>query len=296
MRTLEHIVEQKEAGLRIQLVLKRNFGLSEKQIRRLKFLNNGITVNGLRCRTDYTVSSGDYVRVTFSDQNRKKSSVVPISRPLHILYEDEDLLILDKAAGEICHPSHGHHMDTLSNQVAAYLSEIDSQYTLARCIGRLDKDTSGGLVFAKNQFSARELALQKEAGSFYKEYLALVNGSFSADNMTGEICLPISRDPDSLMKMQVSSNGKEARTVYHVLCSDRNCSLVCCRIFTGRTHQIRVHMAAIGHPLVGDPLYGKDRCISSTRTALHAWKIHFRQPVSGLPVIVESFHSQTMFC
>lgn len=294
MRTLEYQAIEQDDGIRLELILKRRLGLSARQIRQLKFLSDGITVNGNRERIVYSVRSGDRIRVTFSEQNRNLQELPFLEKPLHILYEDEDLLVVDKKAGEVCHPAHGHYQDTLANQAAAYLAGCGSEKAPIRCIGRLDKDTSGTLLFAKNRLAAERLARQKEEGVFRKEYLALVNGIFPVSNRSGEICLPLAPLPGSLMKMQVSGNGKRALTRYEVLCSDRHCSLVLCRIETGRTHQIRVHMAAIGHPLVGDPLYGNDTHVSSTRTALHAWRLYLKQPVTGEELMIESFR-ENMF-
>lgn len=294
MRTLEYQAIEQDDGIRLELILKRRLGLSARQIRQLKFLSDGITVNGQKQRIDYSVHSSDRIRVTFSEQNRNVQELPFLEKPLHILYEDEDLLVVDKKAGEVCHPAHGHYQDTLANQAAAYLAGCGSEKAPIRCIGRLDKDTSGTLLFAKNRLAAERLARQKEEGVFRKEYLALVNGIFPVSNRSGEICLPLAPLPGSLMKMQVSGNGKRALTRYEVLCSDRHCSLVLCRIETGRTHQIRVHMAAIGHPLVGDPLYGNDTHVSSTRTALHAWRLYLKQPVTGEELMIESFR-ENMF-
>lgn len=294
MRTLEYQAIEQDDGIRLELILKRRLGLSVRQIRQLKFLSDGITVNGQKQRIVYSVHSGDRIRVTFFEQNRNVQELPFLEKPLHILYEDEDLLVVDKKAGEVCHPAHGHYQDTLANQAAAYLAGCGSEKAPIRCIGRLDKDTSGTLLFAKNRLAAERLARQKEEGVFRKEYLALVNGIFPVSNRSGEICLPLAPLPGSLMKMQVSGNGKRALTRYEVLCSDRHCSLVLCRIETGRTHQIRVHMAAIGHPLVGDPLYGNDTHISSTRTALHAWRLYLKQPVTGEELMIESFR-ENMF-
>lgn len=294
MRTLEYQAIEQDDGVRLELILKRRLGLSVRQIRQLKFLSDGITVNGQKQRIVYSVHSGDRIRVTFSEQNRNVQELPFLEKPLHILYEDEDLLVVDKKAGEVCHPAHGHYQDTLANQAAAYLAGCGSEKAPIRCIGRLDKDTSGTLLFAKNRLAAERLARQKEEGVFRKEYLALVNGIFPVSNHSGEICLPLAPLPGSLMKMQVSGNGKRALTRYEVLCSDRHCSLVLCRIETGRTHQIRVHMAAIGHPLVGDPLYGNDTHVSSTRTALHAWRLYLKQPVTGEELMIESFR-ENMF-
>ena len=294
MRTLEYQAIEQDDGIRLELILKRRLGLSARQIRQLKFLSDGITVNGNRERIVYSVRSGDRIRVTFSEQNRNVQELPFLEKPLHILYEDEDLLAVDKQAGEVCHPAHGHYQDTLANQAAAYLAGHGAEKAPVRCIGRLDKDTSGTLLFAKNRLAAERLARQKEDGVFRKEYLALVNGLFSSSERSGEICLPIAPLPGSLMKMQVADNGKRALTRYEVLCSDRHCSLVLCRIETGRTHQIRVHMAAIGHPLLGDPLYGNDTYVSSTRTALHAWRLYLKQPVTGEELMMESFR-ENMF-
>lgn len=294
MRTLEYQAIEQDDGIRLELILKRRLGLSARQIRQLKFLSDGITVNGNRERIVYSVRSGDRIRVTFSEQNRNVQELPFLEKPLHILYEDEDLLVVDKKAGEVCHPAHGHYQDTLANQAAAYLAGHGAEKAPVRCIGRLDKDTSGTLLFAKNRLAAKRLARQKEDGVFRKEYLALVNGLFSSSERSGEICLPIAPLPGSLMKMQVADNGKRALTRYEVLCSDRHCSLVLCRIETGRTHQIRVHMAAIGHPLLGDPLYGNDTYVSSTRTALHAWRLYLKQPVTGEELMMESFR-ENMF-
>lgn len=294
MRTLEYQAIEQDDGIRLELILKRRLGLSARQIRQLKFLSDGITVNGNRERIVYSVRSGDRIRVTFSEQNRNVQELSFLEKPLHILYEDEDLLVVDKKAGEVCHPAHGHYQDTLANQTAAYLAGRGAEKAPVRCIGRLDKDTSGTLLFAKNRLAAERLARQKEEGVFRKEYLALVNGLFSSSERSGEICLPIAPLPGSLMKMQVADNGKRALTRYEVLCSDRHCSLVLCRIETGRTHQIRVHMAAIGHPLLGDPLYGNDTYVSSTRTALHAWRLYLKQPVTGEELMMESFR-ENMF-
>lgn len=294
MRTLEYQAIEQDDGIRLELILKRRLGLSARQIRQLKFLSDGITVNGNRERIVYSVRSGDRIRVTFSEQNRNVQELPFLEKPLHILYEDEDLLAVDKKAGEVCHPAHGHYQDTLANQAAAYLAGHGAEKAPVRCIGRLDKDTSGTLLFAKNRLAAERLARQKEEGVFRKEYLALVNGLFSSSERSGEICLPIAPLPGSLMKMQVADNGNRALTRYEVLCSDRHCSLVLCRIETGRTHQIRVHMAAIGHPLLGDPLYGNDTYVSSTRTALHAWRLYLKQPVTGEELMMESFR-ENMF-
>ena len=289
MRILEYCADRADEGIRLELILKRRLQLTDRQIRQLKYLPMGITVNSMQQRTTYCVCRGDRIRIAFSDRKRRVGHLLPAEKALRILYEDEDLLVIDKMAGEICHPAHGHYQDTLANQVAAYLEKKDEDPALIRCIGRLDKDTSGTLLFAKNQLAAGRLAVQREEGIFYKEYLALANGVFAPEAYRGEIRLPIGPVPGSLMKMQTTPEGKPAVTNYQVLCSDGRCSLILCRIRTGRTHQIRVHMAAVGHPLLGDSIYGNDTAVSSSRTALHAWRLSLRQPVTGEELSIESF-------
>lgn len=173
MRILEYCADRADEGIRLELVLKRRLQLTDRQIRQLKYLPMGITVNNMQQRTTYCVRCGDRIRIAFSDRKRRVGHLLPAEKALRILYEDEDLLVIDKMAGEICHPAHGHYQDTLANQVAAYLEKKDEDPALVRCIGRLDKDTSGTLLFAKNQLAAGRLAVQREEGILYKEYLAL---------------------------------------------------------------------------------------------------------------------------
>ena len=199
MRILEYCADRADEGIRLELVLKRRLQLTDRQIRQLKYLPMGITVNNMQQRTTYCVRCGDRIRIAFSDRKRRVGHLLPAEKALRILYEDEDLLVIDKMAGEICHPAHGHYQDTLANQVAAYLEKKDEDPALIRCIGRLDKDTSGTLLFAKNQLAAGRLAVQREEGILYKEYLALANGVFAPEAYRGEIRLPIGPVPGSLM-------------------------------------------------------------------------------------------------
>ncbi len=209
---------------------------------------------------------------------------------LEILYEDQDILAVNKPAGIVTHPSGSHYNDSLSNQVAAYF-RAKGEPTKVRSIGRLDKETSGILLFARNQTSAARLQRQRELGLSEKTYLAVVSGSMPADP-AGEfhrISIPLAPDPDNRLKMVISTDGtlpesKPAETFYSVLKSTGpdsriSASLVMLRLKTGRTHQIRVHMASIGHPLLGDSLYHlSDTSDYFSRAALHAWKLKFQPP------------------
>ena len=209
---------------------------------------------------------------------------------LAIIYEDQDILAINKPAGIVTHPSGSHYSDSLANQVASYFRS-KGEPTKVRSIGRLDKETSGILLFAKNQTAAARLQNQREEGISEKTYLAAVSGFMPVDEYGSfhRISIPLAPDPDNRLKMVVSTDGtlpgsKHAETLYSVLKSTgpdaaAPASLVMLRLKTGRTHQIRVHMASLGHPLLGDSLY----CLSDmsnhfSRAALHAWKLKFQLP------------------
>ena len=209
---------------------------------------------------------------------------------LEILYEDQDILAVNKPAGLVTHPSRSHYSDSLSNQVAAYFRSKDEP-TKVRSIGRLDKETSGILLFARNQTAAARLQKQRENGISEKTYLAAVSGSMleDTDGTFHAITTPLAPDPDNRLKMVISPGSslpgsKPAVTLYSVLKSTApgsriSASLVMLRLKTGRTHQIRVHMASLGHPLLGDSLYHlSDTTNLFSRAALHAWKLKFHPP------------------
>lgn len=209
---------------------------------------------------------------------------------LEILYEDQDILAVNKPAGLVTHPSGSHYSNSLSNQVAAYFRSKDEP-TKVRSIGRLDKETSGILLFARNQTAAARLQKQRENGISEKTYLAAVSGSMleDTDGTFHAITTPLAPDPDNRLKMVISPGSslpgsKPAVTLYSVLKSTApgsriSASLVMLRLKTGRTHQIRVHMASLGHPLLGDSLYHlSDTTNLFSRAALHAWKLKFHPP------------------
>ena len=311
--------------------LRTQAGLTKKQISQAKFRPGGIRKNGQQCRVTETAYPGDQIMVcletddvdsvqlesaTFTvNSDRHKSCFQPstdstlCSYPnsdacclsassshlfpaMEILYEDQDILAINKPAGIVTHPSGSHYSDSLSNQIAAYFRS-KGEPTKVRSIGRLDKETSGILLFAKNQTAAARLQHQRKEGISEKTYLATVSGSMPVDENGAfhRISVPLAPDPDNRLKMVVSIDGslpgsKHAETLYSVLKSTdpdtaAPASLVMLRLKTGRTHQIRVHMASLGHPLLGDSLY----CLSDisnpfSRAALHAWKLKFQLPFS----------------
>ena len=283
-----HVAEE-AAGQSVERFLRIGLGLSRKQISRLKFREEGIRLNGLRQRVTQTLHTGDLLEVRLETGGEKAGKVEACSGigKLKILYEDRDLLAVEKPAGMVCHPSHGHWRDTLSNLAAAYLREQGTG-GMIRLLGRLDKDTSGILLFAKNREAAGILARQRGDGNLEKTYLALAEGC--PEPAEGTVDAPIQRIPGELMKMQVSPKGKAARTHYRVLRvggkKGRKKALLQLKLEQGRTHQIRVHMAYLGCPLEGDPLYGTDP--RGKGALLHAWKLRFAQPFTGQKIVLET--------
>ncbi len=314
-------VAPQNAGEMLGSYLKRVCGFTRAQIRSMKFRPDGIVVNGRRARVNTILCAGDELELCLETEERtsdfagsqgnvgsRKNADSPgkaglpgnagsqgnvgsqrgaASAQLRILYEDEDLIAVWKKAGQVTHPAHGHYSDTLSNLLHTYFEE-KGEKNVIRSIGRLDKDTSGIVVFAKNQVAAQRLWQQKKQGIFRKEYLALCEGSF-LDGAWRKIDAPIAPAPGELMKMCVSAEGKPAVTYYQVMEQYETCALLRVRIATGRTHQIRVHMASIGHPLVGDALYGGGaaggipaNCFAEASGArLCAWRAWLRQPFTG---------------
>jgi 23S rRNA pseudouridine1911/1915/1917 synthase len=194
------------------------------------------------------------------------------------MYEDEDLICLNKPAGIVVHPSHGHFSDSLANYLAFHYEQTGDPHEI-RTIGRLDKDTSGLIFYGKSRTVCAHMMEQADRGEREKFYLALAEGVFQSE--TGTIDEPISREFDDQIKRVVREGGDRAVTHYRVVRQYKDYALVRVTIDTGRTHQIRVHMAHIGHPLLGDPLYGRGETGELKRAALHAERVVFRQPFSG---------------
>lgn len=280
-------------------VLRAQGHLTKKQISRAKFLPDGIQKNGIRCRITEFVLPGDEIQVCLETAETASEQLVSGDfSSLEILYEDQDILAVNKPAGMLTHPSGAHYADTLSNLIATYFQNKKASVRV-RPIGRLDKETSGIILFAKNQVAAQRLQAQREEHVFRKEYLAVVAGYLPEDpaDLWHTISFPVKKVSDHPLRMQAvpapddncstDASLLPAVTHYCTLYSAANWSLVSLRLDTGRTHQIRVHMKALGHPLLGDTLYYEQKLDnfsvqpSFARTALHAWKVYFRQPFEG---------------
>lgn len=286
-KNLTFHIHKDEENQSVHQFLREHLGFSKSQIRSLKFRENGITVNNNRCRINYMLTNGDILKLILEEKT-SASRIVPLFKPISILYEDEDVLVVNKPAGILVHPVGGHYEDTLSNMVSAYYQKQNQDITI-RPVGRLDKDTSGAVMFAKNKIAAARFSQKNCNSGFEKEYLAIVSGI--PGNPKDEICSPLDRCPGKPLKMQVDSNGKTAFTSYKIEKVFSSSSLLRVKIATGRTHQIRVHMASIGHPLLGDRLYGTEKSLALkgfSRTALHAACVQFKQPFSRQTIQIEA--------
>jgi 23S rRNA pseudouridine1911/1915/1917 synthase len=255
---------------------------TKAQIRSMKFRENGLRLNGERVRVTQLLRTGDTLEIGLEEPDTDSGHLEPEQEPIRILYEDEDLLAVWKESGLVLHPAHGHYQDTLSNRVHAYFQQKGERVRI-RSIGRLDRDTSGIVVFAKNQIAAARLWKQKEAGVFWKEYQVVCEGVFA--EAEGTIDTPIARLAGEKMKMCVSPAGSPSVTHYRVIRREQDRTHLLVRIETGRTHQIRVHMASIGHPVVGDVLYGTE---DVQGLQLCAWKTELLQPFSGKRIVLKA--------
>ncbi len=242
-----------------------------------------VTVNGAPSKASSRLENGDAVAVHLPEP--EISEVVPEDIPLEVLYEDDDLIAINKPAGMVVHPSYGHVSGTLVNGVLyrwPELREVGDQHR-AGIVHRLDKDTSGVIIVARTPVAHRALAEQFEQRRTIKKYLALVEGNPSTP--TGRIETPIGRDPRQRKRMAVVRGGREAVSEFTVLEYYADQALLEVRIFTGRTHQIRVHLAYIGHPIVGDDVYGfRKQRIKLKRNFLHAAELTVYSPTSGEPL------------
>ena len=235
-----------------------------------------ITVNGGVAKVSLKLNVGD--RVNISIPPAPPSSLSPEAIPLNIIYEDDDLLVIDKPPGLTIHPAPGHPSHTLVNAILSHLVDLPDDSLRPGIVHRLDKDTSGVMVVAKNSQAQADLISQFKAHSVVKVYLALVKGHLAPDD--GVIEAPIGRDSRNRKRMAVMAEGREARTQYHVIKHIGNYTLLEVRPETGRTHQIRVHLSAIGYPVVGDKVYGV-KSAYLPRQFMHASRLGFKLPSTG---------------
>ena len=271
---LNYCVKDLSNYTNVRQVLKNEFNMSNRLITKLK-QNKLICLNNFETYLDKKISIGDEVSCNL-DFEEDSQNIVPVKMELDILYEDTSFLIVNKPAGIAVHPSILHYKDSLSNGIKYYFNSIGLKKKI-RPVNRLDKDTTGIVIFAKNEYIQECLVRQMLCGSFYKEYFAVLEGLL--DKKSGIIDAPIARKNNSIIERCVDKSGAKAVTVYELLDTFNNLSLVKFVLNTGRTHQIRVHSKFIGHPILGDTLYGKPSNLIS-RQALHCYKICVSHPIS----------------
>lgn len=265
------------AGKTIREYLRCDLGYSSGMLKRLKFMDGGITVNGRFVTVRYILQKGDVLALASEDREEDTCPyMIPVDLPLRIAYEDEYLTAVDKPPAMPAHPSHGHRLDTVANALAFRYADTPFVF---RPVNRLDGDTSGLMLTARNRLAASKMYRHMIAGNIRKLYIAILCGT--PKSSAGEIRLPLCRCGDSIIMRRVAqpddAGAKNACTLYRVLTKNETYSVVLAAPITGRTHQLRVHFSAIGCPLAGDTMYGgADTDIS--RHALHAAHLAFPHP------------------
>ena len=279
-RILEWKIDDTASGTAIEAFL-RSRGCSHHVLTHLKRTENGIIRNGRHAWTNEHLAVGDLLQIRILE-TESSPGIIPVPLPLSVCYEDEDLMVINKPSDTPIHPSIHNYDNTLANGVMYYFSSKHIPFVY-RCINRLDRDTSGLLIIAKNMMSGAILSRMSASRQIHRTYLAVVEGVLPE---SGTIDAPIAREEDSaIMRCVDPEHGESAVTHYHRLgcytLSGVSLSLASVHLETGRTHQIRVHMKHIGHPLIGDFLYHPDSLHLMNRQALHSHMLAFHHPITG---------------
>ena len=270
-----HITEDADS-LRVEQYLRRR-GFSYQNLTQLKKMPESILINGVWSYMRTPLHSGDILTVHIRE-TESSPNIPPVELPLDIVYEDEDIVVVNKPAGMPVHPSLNNYRNSLANALMYYYQQQDKPF-IFRCTNRLDRDTSGLTVIAKHMVSSSILSSMTARHEIEREYLAVVRGSVTPSS--GTIDAPIGRTGSSLIERKIDfEHGERAVTHYHVVKEENGHSLVSLILETGRTHQIRVHMKYIGFPLAGDYLYNPDMEYIQ-RQALHSCRLSFRHPITG---------------
>lgn len=278
MRIFHYTIPSEHHGSTLLAFLKSK-SWSTPVITHLKRTENGILLNGIWGRVRDILQEGDVLTINLIERESSEN-IVPSNLPFDIVYEDEDLMVINKPAGMPIHPSQGNYDNTLANAVSYYYQQKQETFVY-RCINRLDRDTTGLLILAKHMYSASLLSDMVKNREIHREYLAIATGEVP---LSGTIEAPIGRVDGSTIERQVDElHGDYACTHYRRIAYKNGYSLVSLKLETGRTHQIRVHMKYIGHPLPGDFLYNPDYSVIK-RQALHSYRLEFAHPISGVPM------------
>lgn len=281
MTRFRYIVQEsdQEGKKAVRDLIYTNFNISSRLKKKIK-RENLVFINGLPVKNYHQPKAGDILSIGLPEET---STFPPEDIPLNILYEDQDLLILNKQPGVVVHPTNGNPCHTLANGIMKYMLDTNQQFKI-RFVNRLDMGTSGVVVVGKNSHAQDHMTKQMQKGSVEKVYLAILQGIFA--EKTGVVDLPIGRpDPERLERSVMTEGGSPSITRYLVLEElGMGHSLVQLQLETGRTHQIRVHMSHLGHPVMGDHLYGEENPNLISRQALHSSSLSFLHPVTGQPI------------
>lgn len=275
-RNIDYIIDEDSAGLRVEQFLRRK-RYSGQNLSEIKRMPKSILVNGVHYYMRQELSKGDHLQVRICEtQNSEK--IPPTKLPLDIIYEDEDLLVLNKPAGMPIHPSLNNYTNSIANALAYYFQSQGKPF-IFRCCNRLDRDTSGLTIVSKHLVSGSILSDMTKYREVHREYLAIARGSVTPSE--GTIQAPLGRKEGTIIERTVDwEHGEDAVTHYKVIKEANGHSLVSLRLETGRTHQIRIHMKYLGYPLIGDYLYNPDMEYM-TRQALHSHHMEFTHPITG---------------
>lgn len=275
-RNIDYIIDEDSAGLRVEQFLRRK-RYSGQNLSEIKRMPKSILVNGVHYYMRQELSKGDHLQVRICE-TKNSEKIPPTNLPLNIIYEDEDLLVLNKPAGMPIHPSLNNYTNSMANALAYYFQSQGKPF-IFRCCNRLDRDTSGLTIVSKHLVSGSILSDMTKYREVHREYLAIARGSVTPSE--GTIQAPLGRKEGTIIERTVDwEHGEDAVTYYKVVKEANGHSLVSLRLETGRTHQIRIHMKYLGYPLIGDYLYNPDMEYM-TRQALHSHHMEFTHPITG---------------
>lgn len=275
-RNIDYIIDEDSAGLRVEQFLRRK-RYSGQNLSEIKRMPKSILVNGVHYYMRQELSTGDHLQVRICE-TKNSEKIPPTNLPLYIIYEDEDLLVLNKPAGMPIHPSLNNYTNSIANALAYYFQSQGKPF-IFRCCNRLDRDTSGLTIVSKHLVSGSILSDMTKYREVHREYLAIARGSVTPSE--GTIQAPLGRKGGTIIERTVDwEHGEDAVTHYKVVKEANGHSLVSLRLETGRTHQIRIHMKYLGYPLIGDYLYNPDMEYM-TRQALHSHHMEFTHPITG---------------